>query len=76
MTVSCSNGFTPWDVIWWRHLLVIEKTGSQVFFLFNSTNLALYCKNDLVSSQNAFSTEDLIFLWFLVNAAKKFHIFL
>jgi hypothetical protein len=54
---------------------MIEKTGSQVFLpLYNSTDTALYCKNDLVSSQNALSTEDLIFIWFLANAAKKFHI--
>jgi hypothetical protein len=45
-----------------------------VFALFNSTDAPLYCKNDLVSSQNALSAEDLIFIWFLANAAKKFHI--
>jgi len=45
-----------------------------VFALFNSTDAPLYCKNDLVSSQNALSTEDLIFIWFLANAATKFHI--
>jgi hypothetical protein len=33
-----------------------------VFALFNSTDAPLYCKNDLVSSQNALSTEDLIFV--------------
>jgi hypothetical protein len=43
-----------------------------VFALFNSTDVPLYCKNDLVSSQNALSTEDLIFIWFLANAATKF----
>jgi hypothetical protein len=57
-------------------LLVIEKTGSQVFVLsFNSTDAPLYCKNDLVSSQNALSTEVFIFIWFLASAATKFHIF-
>jgi hypothetical protein len=33
-----------------------------VFALFNSTDVPLYCKNDLVSSQNALSTEDFIFI--------------
>jgi hypothetical protein len=46
-----------------------------VFALFNSTDAPLYCKNDLVSSQNALSTEDFIFIWFLANAATKIHIF-
>jgi hypothetical protein len=57
-------------------LLVIGKTGSQVFKknLFNSTDAALYHKNDLVLSQNALFTEDLIFISFLANVAKKFHI--
>ncbi len=77
MNVSCSNGFAPWDVVrrqwrssswWWKNWF----TG--VFPLLNSTDAALYCKNDLVSSQNALSTEDLIFIWFLLNVAKKFHI--
>jgi hypothetical protein len=45
-----------------------------VFSLYNSTDAPLDCKNDLVSSQNALSTEDLIFIWFLANAATKFHI--
>jgi hypothetical protein len=45
-----------------------------VFALFNSTDTPLYCKNDLVSSQNALSTEDFIFIWFLANVATKFHI--
>jgi hypothetical protein len=45
-----------------------------VFALFNSPDAPLYCKNDLVSSQNALSTEDFIFIWFLGNAETKFHI--
>jgi hypothetical protein len=45
-----------------------------VFALFNSTDAPLYCRNDLVSSQNALSTEDFIFIWFLANVATKFHI--
>jgi hypothetical protein len=44
------------------------------FALFNSTDAPLYCKNDLVSSKNALSTEHLIFIWFLANAMTKFHI--
>jgi hypothetical protein len=56
-------------------LLVIEKEWfSGGFALFNSTDAPLYCKNYLVSSQNALSTEDFIFVWFLVNAVTKFHI--
>jgi hypothetical protein len=57
------------------HLLGVWKNWfTCVFALFNSTDAPLYCKNDLVSSQNAFSTKDLIFIWFLANAATKFHI--
>jgi hypothetical protein len=57
MKVSCSNGFAPGDVVrWWRPCLVgdwkIQFTG--VFPLFNATDATLDCKNDLVSSQNAF----------------------
>ncbi len=51
-----------------------KKWFTGVFALYNSTDAPLYCKNDLVSSKNALSTEDLIFIWFLANAAKKFHI--
>jgi hypothetical protein len=39
-----------------------------------TTYAALYCKNDLVSSQNALSTEDLIFIWFLAISVTKYHI--
>jgi hypothetical protein len=57
------------------HLLGDRKNWfSGVFALFNSTDVPLYCKNDLVSSQNALSTKDLIFIWFLANAVTKFHI--
>jgi hypothetical protein len=51
-----------------------KKWFTGVFALFNSTDAPLYCKNDLVSSKNALSTEDLIFIWFVANAATKFHI--
>jgi hypothetical protein len=47
---------------------------SGVFALFNSTHAPLYCKNDLVSSQNAWSTEDFILFGLVPNAATKFHI--
>jgi hypothetical protein len=74
-----SNGFTPWDVVQRQSaavvLLVIEKNWfTGVFALFNSTDAPLYCNNDLVSSQNALSTEVFIFIWFLANLATKFHI--
>ena len=46
-----------------------------VFALFNSTDAPLYSKNYLVLSQNALSTEDFIFIWFLANGATIFHIF-
>jgi hypothetical protein len=51
-----------------------KKWFPGVFALFNSTDAPLYCKNELVSSQNALSTEDFIFIWFLANAETKFHI--
>ncbi len=58
MKVSCSNGLAPGDVVWRRRLVgewKIQFTG--VFPLFNATDAALDCKNDLVASQNAFSTK-------------------
>jgi hypothetical protein len=51
-----------------------KKWFPGVFALFCSTDAPLYCKNDLVSSQNALSTEEFIFIWFLANADTKFHI--
>ena len=77
MNVSCSNGFSPWHVVEWRQQSSsweLKNWFTGVFPLFNSTDAALYCKNDLVLSKNALSTEDLNFIWFLANAAKKFHI--
>ena len=54
---------------------LMNVSGShRCFSSLFSTNAALYSKNDLVSSQNALSTEDLIFIWFLANDATKFHI--
>ncbi len=60
MKVSCSNGLTPGDVVGrrWQCLVgewKIQLTG--VFHLFNAADAALDGKNDLVSSQNAFSTK-------------------
>jgi hypothetical protein len=44
---------------------VIEKSSSQVFFLSVTPLIRLYIvKNDLASSQNALSMEDLIFIRF------------
>jgi hypothetical protein len=58
--------------------LEIEKSSSQLFFLsLMALMRALYCKNDLVSSQNALSTKDLIFissLGVLANSAMRFRI--
>ena len=42
----------------------IEKSSSQVFFLSDATDATLDCKNDLVSSQNAFSTKGSIIIRF------------
>jgi hypothetical protein len=81
LNVSCSNGFAPWGIVRRQRrsaavlFLVIEKKWfTGVFALFNSTDAPLYCKNDLVLSQNCLSTEDFIYIWFLANAATNFHI--
>ncbi len=68
MKVSCSNGFAPGDVIQQRRPclvgdLKIQFTG--VFPLSDATDATLDCKNDLGSSQNAFSTKGSIIFWFL-----------
>jgi hypothetical protein len=78
MKVSCSNPLgrsSSAAAVCSGHLLGDWKNWfTGVFAFFNSNDAPLYCKNDLVSSQNALSTEDLIFIWFLANAATKFHI--
>ena len=77
MNVSCSHGFAPWGVVrlWWRSSSRgLKKLVHRCFSSLFSTNAALYCKNDLVSSKNALSTEGLIFIWFLANSVTKFHI--
>ena len=67
MKVSCSNGFALGDVVWrWQPSLVgdlkIQFTG--VFPLSDATDATLNCKNDLVLSQNAFSTKGSIIIRF------------
>jgi hypothetical protein len=67
MKVSCSNGFALGDVVWrWQPSLVgdlkIQFTG--VFPLSDATDATLDCKNDFVSSQNAFSTKGSIIIRF------------
>ncbi len=60
MKVCCSNGFAPGDVVWWQQPCLVGDWKIQftgVFPLFNATDVTLDCKNDLVSSQNAFSTK-------------------
>jgi hypothetical protein len=67
MKVSCSHSFAPGDVVR-RGLqclvgdLKIKFTG--VFPLSDTTDATLDCKNDLVPSQNAFSTKSLIIIRF------------
>ncbi len=67
MKVSCSNDFAPGDEDRGRRLChvgdwKIQFTG--VFPLSDATDVTLDCKNDLVSSQNAFSTKGLIIIQF------------
>ncbi len=67
MKVSCSNGFAPGDVVQWRRPCLVGDWKIQftgVFPLFNATDATLDCKNDLVSSQKAFSTKGLIIIRF------------
>ncbi len=49
--------------------VVVFFEGEKIQFtdvsLCNTTDAALDCKNDLVSSQNAFSTKSLIFIQFI-----------
>jgi hypothetical protein len=57
-------------------LLVIEKTGSQVFLLSSTPLMPPYIVKMTWSRPkiNALSTEDFIFIWFLANAATKFQL--
>ncbi len=84
MEVSCSNGFAPGDVVWWRRPCLVGDRKIQltgVFPLFNATDMTLDCKNDLVSSQNAFSTKGSNIIQFfgkkvLANLATRFPVLL
>jgi hypothetical protein len=67
MKVNCSNGFAPGDVVQWQWPCLVGDWKIQfpgVFPLFDATDAALDSKNDLVSSQNAFSTKGSIIIWF------------
>ncbi len=67
MKVSWSNGFAPGDVIRQRQPSLVGDWKIQftgVFSLSDATDAALDCKNDMVSSQNAFSTKGSIIIQF------------
>ncbi len=67
MKVSYSNGFAPGDVVRWRQPCLVGDWKIQftgVFPLCNATDATLGIKNDLISSQNAFSTKGLIIIQF------------
>ncbi len=67
MKVSCSNGFAPGDVVRRRRPSLVGEWKIQftgVFPLSDATDALLDCKNDLVLSQNAFSTKGSIIIWF------------
>ncbi len=68
MKVSCSNGFAPGDVVRRRRPCLVGDKKIQftgVFPLSDATDATLDCKNDLVSSQNAFFTKGSIIFLFL-----------
>ncbi len=67
MKVSGSNGFAPGDVVRRRRPCLVGDWKIQftgVFPLCNATDATLGIKNDLVSSQNAFSTKGSIIIRF------------
>ncbi len=67
MKVSWSNGFAPGDVVRWRRPCLVGDWKIKfigVFPFFNATDATLDCKNDFVSSQNAFSTKGSIIIRF------------
>ncbi len=67
MKVSCSNGFAPRDVVRGRRPCLVGDWKIQftgVFPLSDATDVTLDCKNDLVSSQNTFSTKGSIIIRF------------
>ncbi len=68
MKVSCSNGLAPGDLVRRRWPCLVGEWKIQftsVFPLFNAADAALDGKNDMVSSQNAFSTKGSIITLFL-----------
>ncbi len=67
MKVSWSNGFAPREVVRRRLPSLVGDRKIQfagVFPLSDATDATLDCKNDMVSSQNAFSTKGLIIIRF------------
>ncbi len=77
MKVSCSKGFGPGDVFPWRQTCLVGDWKIQftgLFPLFNATDAALDCKNDLVSSQNAVSTKSLFIIRFCTAPCEPFYI--
>ncbi len=67
MKVSCSSGFALGDVVRRRRLSLVGDWKIQftdVFPLSDAKDAILYCKNDLVLSQNAFSTKGSIIIRF------------
>jgi hypothetical protein len=79
MKVSCSSGFAPGDVVRQRRPSLVGNRKIQftgVFPLSDATDGILDCKNDLVLSQNAFSTKGSTVLEVLANLATKFPVLL
>ncbi len=67
MKISWSNGFPPGDVVRRRRPSLVGDWKIQftgVFPLSDATDATLDCKNDMVSSQNAFSTKGPIIIPF------------
>ncbi len=67
INVSWSNGFAPRDVVRRQRATscwILKNRVHSCFPLFNATDAALHCKNDLTLSQNALSRKDLILIQF------------
>jgi hypothetical protein len=67
INVSWSNGFAPGDVVRRQRVTfcwILKNRVHSCFPLFNTTEVALHCKNDSTLSQNALSTKDLILIQF------------
>ncbi len=81
MKVSCSNGFAPGDVVRRRRPCLVGDWKIQftdVFLLSDATDATLNCKNDFVSSLNAFPKRVRLLFGSLIlaNLAWKFPVFL